>query len=108
MVNRGRIRLTGANPQPIVLADVNEIGVYYKDKNGKWQAIEPEIVHEVSGGFLKSTLRHDIVKPDRDGEVNGRESKLLLPRPIEFLIYAPDGVAVAESTGAFPAALRQP
>lgn len=98
MVNKGRIRLTGADPQPIVLADVNEIGVYYKDKNGKWQAIEPEIVHEVSGGFLKSTLTHDIVKPDRNGKVNGGESKLLLPRPIEFLIYAADGVAATEYT----------
>jgi hypothetical protein len=98
MVNKGRIRLTGADPQPIVLADVNEIGVYYKDKNGKWQSIEPEIVHEVSGGFMKSTMTHGIIKQDRNGKVNGRESKLLLPRPIEFLIYTPDGVAANEYT----------
>lgn len=96
MVNKGRIRLTGADPQPIVLSDVNEIGVYYKDRNGKWQAIEPEIVHEVSGGFLKSTATHGIIKEDRNGKVDGRESKLLLPRPIELLIYTPDGVAANE------------
>ena len=60
---------------------------------GKWQPIEPEIVHEVSGGFIKSTATHGIVKQDKNGQVNGRESKLLLPRPIEFLIYTPDGVA---------------
>jgi len=98
MVNKGRIRLTGADPQPIILGDVNEIGVYYKDKTGKWQTIEPEIVHEVSGGFIKSTLTQGIVKQDRNGKVNGRESKLLLPRPIEFLIYTPDGVAASEYT----------
>lgn len=96
MVNKSRIRLTGADPQPIVLSDVNEIGVYYKDKNGKWQAIEPEIVHEISGGFIKNTLSDGIIKADRNGKVDGRESKLLLPRPIEFLIYTADGVAASE------------
>lgn len=95
MVNKGRIRLTGAET-PIVLSDVNEIGVYYKDRSGKWQAVEPEIVHIESGGFIKSTITHGIIKPDRNGHLNGRESKLLLPRPIEFLIYTPDGVDVSE------------
>ena len=94
MVNKGRIRLTGADP--VVLSDVNEIGVYYKDKNGKWQSIEPEIVHIKSGGFVKSTLTHNVIKEDRNGHINGRESKLLLPRPIEFLVYAPDGVDISE------------
>jgi hypothetical protein len=94
MVNKSRIRLTGVDP--IVLSDVNEIGVYYKDRNGKWQAIEPEIVHIKSGGFLKSTVTHGIIKEDKNGRVNGRESKLLLPRPIEFLVYTPDGVDITE------------
>ena len=34
MVNKGRIQITGTE-QPVMLSDVNEIGVYYKDKNGK-------------------------------------------------------------------------
>jgi hypothetical protein len=95
MVNKSRIRLTGTET-PVVLSDVNEVGVYYKDRDGKWQAIEPEIVHIKSGGFIKSTITDGIIKPDRNGHVNGRESKLLLPRPIEFLIYTPDGVDAAE------------
>ena len=94
MVNKSRIRLTGADP--VVLSDVNEIGVYYKDRNGKWQPIEPEIVHIKSGGFIKSTITNGIIKQDRNGHVNGRESKLLLPRPIEFLVYTPDGVDISE------------
>ena len=94
MVNKSRIRLTGVDP--IVLSDVNEIGVYYKDRNGKWQPIEPEIVHIKSGGFLKSTVTNGIIKQDKNGHVNGRESKLLLPRPIEFLVYTPDGVDISE------------
>jgi len=95
MINRNRVKITGTET-PIVLSDVNEIGVYYKDRDGKWQPIEPEIVHIKSGGFLKSTVTHGIVKEDRNGHVDGRESKLLLPRPIEFLIYTPDGVDVME------------
>jgi hypothetical protein len=98
MVNKGRVQITGTTSadQPIVLSPVNEIGVYYKDKNGKWQAIEPEIVHIKSGGFIKSTVTHGIIKPDRNGHIDGRESKLLLPRPIEFLVYTPDGVDITE------------
>jgi len=94
MMNKGRVQIT---PEaPVVLSDVNEIGVYYKDREGKWQPIDAEIVHIKSGGWVKSTITHGIVKQDRNGHVNGRESKLLLPRPVEFLIYTPEGVDVAE------------
>jgi hypothetical protein len=98
MINKGRIRLTGSDPAPaaITLSDVNEIGVYYKDKRGKWQQIDPEIVHLKSGGFIKSTVTNGIIKQDENGHLNGRESKLLLPRPIEFLVLAADGVDIAE------------
>ena len=95
MINKGRIQITGT-PAPVVLSDVNEIGVYYKDRDGKWQPIGPEIVHIKSGGFIKSTVTDGIIKQDRNGHVNGRESKLLLPRPIEFLVYTPDGVDITE------------
>jgi hypothetical protein len=96
MVNKGRIQITGTPESQVTLSDVNEIGVYYKDRSGKWQAIEPEIVHIKSGGFLKSTVTHNVIKEDKNGHVNGRESKLLLPRPIEFLVYTPDGVDITE------------
>jgi hypothetical protein len=82
--------------KPVELSDVNEIGVYYKDHTGKWIAIEPEIVHIKSGGFLKSTVTHGIIKEDRNGHLNGRESKLALQCPIEVLIYVPDGVSASE------------
>ena len=98
MLNKGRVRLTGNEPPlpTIALSDVNEIGVYYKDKTGKWQMIDPEIVHIKSGGWVKSTVTNGVIKQDENGHLNGRESKLLLPRPIEFLVYAPDGVDIAE------------
>ncbi len=85
-------------PEPVVLppSGVEEIGVYYKSAEGQWTLMDSEMVHIKSGGFMKSTLTHGIIKEDRNGVVNGRESKLLLHRPIEFLIYAPDGVSASE------------
>jgi hypothetical protein len=96
MINKGRRQITNVPEKPIELSDVNEIGVYYKDRTGKWIAIEPEIVHIKSGGFLKSTVTHGIIKEDRNGHLNGRESKLALKCPIEVLIYMPEGVAASE------------
>jgi hypothetical protein len=96
MINKGRRQLTNAPEKPIELSGVNEIGVYYKDHTGKWTAIEPEIVHIKSGGFIKSTVTHGIIKEDRNGHLNGRESKLALQCPIELLIYVPEGVSANE------------
>jgi hypothetical protein len=96
MTGKARRQITNVQPAPVELAPVNEIGVYYKDANGRWQPMESEIVHVKSGGFIKNTLSDGIIKTDRNGVVNGRESKLLLPRPIDFLIYTPDGVDATE------------
>jgi hypothetical protein len=104
MMNRNRKRLTSPGdaaaedppPPPINVPLVNEIGVYYKDRKGNWQPLETEIVHIKSGGWLKSTATHGIIKQDTNGHLNGRESKLTLQAPIEILIYTPDGAAAAD------------
>jgi hypothetical protein len=75
---------------------VEGIGVYYKEKDGSWKQMDPELVQIVSGGFIKSALTHNIIKEDHNGRLKGRESKLILPRPVEFLIYTPDGVQGSE------------
>jgi hypothetical protein len=96
MINKSRRQLTNVPEKPVELSDVNEIGVYYKDRTGKWIAIDPEIVHIKSGGWLKSTATHGIIKEDRNGHLNGRESKLALQCPIDVLIYVPEGVSASE------------
>jgi len=96
MTNKARRQITNVETAQIEVAPVNEIGVYYKDGHGKWVAMDSEPVHIKSGGFLKSTVTQGIIKEDKNGVVSGRESKLLLPRPIEFLIFAPDGVTASE------------
>lgn len=96
MMNKSRRQITNLTEKPIELSDVNEIGVYYKDRAGRWTAIEPELVHIRSGGFIKSTVTDGIIKQDHNGRVNGRESKLELKCPVEILIYVPEGVAATE------------
>jgi hypothetical protein len=102
-----RLLTTGGGTQPVepigsaqgdaaipgaISPQVNEVGAYYKDRHGNWIPIEPERVQIRSGGFLKSTVTNGIIKQDRNGRVNGRESKLTLATPIQILLYTPDGV----------------
>jgi hypothetical protein len=102
MINKGRKRLTSEttasseDPPPAPVSEVSEIGAYYKDRNGSWQPLQTEIVHIKSGGWLKSTATHGIIREDRNGHLNGRESKLPLQAPLEILIYAPAGVDIHE------------
>ena len=96
MINKSRRQITNAPAKTVELSDVNEIDVYYKDHTGKWIPIEPEIVHIKSGGWLKSTATHGIIREDRNGHLNGRESKLALQCPIDVLIYVPEGVSASE------------
>lgn len=106
MINKGRKRLTpeaaasstasSDDPPPAPISEVSEIGAYYKDRSGTWQPLQTEVVHIKSGGWLKSTATHGIIKQDRNGHLNGRESKLPLQAPVEILIYAPTGVDIAE------------
>jgi hypothetical protein len=93
---RGNARALANGSDSIVLSPVNEIGVYYKDAQGRWQPMESEPVHSKSSGWLKNVVTDGIVKTDMNGMVNGPESKLLLPRPVEFLIYTADGVDAGE------------
>lgn len=96
MTNKARRQITNVPAESIEVSPVNEIGVYYKDGHGHWTMMDSEMVHIKSGGFIKSTVTQGIIKTDKNGVVSGRESKLLLPRPIEFLIYTPDGVTASE------------
>ena len=107
MVNKSRRQITPARATAVTVSEVNEIGVYYKDRSGNWIPIEPEIVHIKSGGFIKSTVTHGIIKVDQNGRINGPQSKLALSAPIQFLIYVPEGVSASEyDLLEFPAALR--
>ena len=76
--------------------DVDENGVYYKDREGKWVLVSPELIHYRSGGWVKSTLTHDIVKKDRNGEISGAQSPLILRPGDELEILAPPNADAIE------------
>jgi hypothetical protein len=75
---------------------VDEVGVYYKNKDDKWVEILPEVVNWKTGGFLKGLATEGIVKGDVNGHVEGKTSRNALNTPLDFLIYAPEGVAITE------------
>jgi hypothetical protein len=91
-------------PAPVAVAangsalppGVDEVGVYYKDKNGSWVEFSPEIVNYKSGGVLKHSFSYGIVKEDKNGHVPGKSAALALTHPVEILIYAPEGTAPNE------------
>lgn len=82
--------------RPISLAEVDEIGVYYKDRQGKWQPLQQERLRFQSGGFLKSTISQGIIKQDNNGHIESRESHLVLTKPVEILVYMPEGITPEE------------
>ena len=75
---------------------MDEIGVYYKDKDESWIPLKTELVQYKSGGWLKSAATHDIVKQDLNGHVNGPKSPLALDTGVQILIYTPPGTQPEE------------
>lgn len=72
-----------------------EIGVYIK-KDNHWVEIQPEVINWKTGGVLKSIASAGIVKGDVNGHLQGRSSRNKVNTPLEFCIYAPEGVAITE------------
>ena len=84
-----------ANSPNQVGALPNEIGVYVK-KDGQWVEILPEVINWKTGGVLKSIATVGIVKGDVNGKLSGQHSRNYVQGPLEFVIYAPEGVAITE------------
>lgn len=72
-----------------------EIGVYLK-KGNEWLEILPEVVNWKSGGVLKSIASMGVVKGDINGHIEGRQSRSRVSSPLEFVVVAPEGVAITE------------
>jgi hypothetical protein len=96
--NSGLQQHAAATPVEITPISVNtdDPGLYYKDRKGAWEPVEPEMVHYRDGGALKSVLTRDIIKKDENGVVNGPKAPLSVAPGTEMLILAPtnatDGV----------------
>jgi hypothetical protein len=93
--------IPAASPQPVATAStlppgIDDIGVYYKDKNGAWTSLMPEIVNFKTGGVLKSMMTDGIVKGDLNGHIKGEHAKTVLTFPIILAVYVPEGTAITE------------
>ena len=72
-----------------------DVGVYAK-KGGEWIDVLPEVVNFKTGGVLKNIASAGVVKGDVNGNIAGPNSRTSLKSPMEFLIVAPEGVAITE------------
>lgn len=77
-------------------AGIEDVGVYYKDKNGAWVSLMPEIVNFKTGGFLKSMATQGIVKGDVNGHVPGKTGKTVLTFPVVLAVFVPEGTDITE------------
>jgi hypothetical protein len=75
---------------------IDEVGVYYKDKSGAWQALMPEIVNFKTGGVMKSIMTDGIVKGDLNGHIEGPHARTSTTFPVVFAVYVPEGTAITE------------
>lgn len=75
---------------------IDEVGVYYKDKSGKWVGLMPEVVNFKSGGALKKFATNGIIKNDINGHIEGKNAKTQVTLPVVFAVYAPEGTAITE------------
>lgn len=89
-----------ATPAPIEVAPlsfaVDDPGVYYKNRQGAWEAVGPELVRYRDGGALKSLVTNNIVKKDENGVVSGPKSKLTVALGTEMMILAPANTDAVE------------
>ena len=69
---------------------VDEVGVYYQDKNKAWRSVPSEIVNTKSGGLLKSIASDGIVKGDMNGHIKGAQSGTKLTTGSNLLIFMPE------------------
>ena len=72
-----------------------DTGVYFKRKD-EWVEVLPEVVNWKTGGFLKSVASGGLLKGDVNGNIKGGQSRNRATIPLEFLVKAPEGVAITE------------
>jgi hypothetical protein len=75
---------------------ITEPGVYYKDRNGAWAELLPEVVYFKSAGVMKSVATAGVMRQNLNGHVQGSRAKVSLSFPVEIAVYMPEGTAVTE------------
>ena len=76
--------------------EVDDPGVYFKNKQDQWEPVSPELVKYRSGGAAKSVLTRDIIRPDKNGKVSGPKASLALSPGTQMMILAARQVDAVE------------
>jgi hypothetical protein len=76
--------------------EVDSVGVYCKTNASTWQEVVAEVVNFKTGGALKSIASAGLIKGDMNGHIGGKNSRLALKTPAEFIIYVPEGRSPGE------------
>ena len=76
------VELTPLSPE------VDDAGLYWKNKQGQWEPVSPELVKYRSGGAAKSVLTRGIVRPDNNGKVSGPHASLAISPGTEMMILS--------------------
>ena len=69
--------------------EVDDPGLYFKNKQGQWEPVSVELVKYRDGGALKSVFTNNVVKKDLNGQVSGPKSSLSVAPGTEMMIVAP-------------------
>lgn len=85
-----------APPAPIVPVNtlppgVDDLGVYWQNKEGLWIRITPEIVNYKSSNLLVPLATRGVVHSDMNGHIDGPTSDLKLTGPVHILLNMPEG-----------------
>jgi len=75
---------------------VDDVGVYWKNKNGDWVRMTPEIVNYKSSSVIPSLVTRNIVKQDMNGNIEGPAAQLKITNPVDILLYMPEGTEPEE------------
>jgi hypothetical protein len=77
-------------------AGITEPGVYFKDRNGAWSELLPEVVYFKSAGVMKSVATAGVMRQNLNGHVQGSRAKISMSFPVELAVYMPEGAAITE------------
>jgi len=77
-------------------AGIDDVGVYYKDKNGVWNSLMSEVVNFKTGGVLKGMATGGMVKGDINGHIQGKQAKTSLTFPAVLAVFVPEGTEITE------------
>lgn len=82
-------------PSPLA-PGIDEIGAFYKDKDGQWQPLKTERVQFRSSGWLKNAASDGLIKQDENGHLDGSRSPLVLNTGVQIMLYTPVGTQAEE------------